>query len=150
MTVQQFKRHAGWDRLGVIWLAALTISLWVTGVAMHTFKRDSAMDLPMWQENMQRWATVSHGALTWLFCIMVGRWIWPHASQVWRRRAQWWQWVLGMTTAGVGFLLSFAGIGLLYGPGTWQETLATTHWWVGLLWPVICGLHAWRRIYKRR
>ena len=88
--MQQFKRHAGWERLGLAWLAALTMALWVTGVAMHMFERDSAMDLPLWQENLQRWATVSHGVLTWLFCIMVGRWIWPHATHVWHRRVHRW------------------------------------------------------------
>lgn len=112
---------------------------------MHVFARDSVMEIPLWQENVQRWATVVHGVLTWLFCVMVGRWVWPHASHIWRRHARLVTWFLGITTACVGLLLSLAGLGLLYGPGAWHDSLSMAHWWIGLFWPVLCGMHAWRR-----
>ncbi len=148
--MQHSRRHAGWDGVAVAWLVLLTLALWGTGIAMHAFERDSVMELPRWQENLQRGATIAHGVLTWLFCTMAGRWIWPHASHVWRRRVRPLTWFLGIATASVGILLSLAGLGLLYGPGAWREVLAWSHWWLGLSWPALCAAHAWKRILQRR
>lgn len=147
--MQNARRHAGWSPTAVVWLVTLTLTLWATGVAMHLFGHDSVMELPLWQENLQRAATVAHGVLTWLFCIMVGRWIWPHVGQVWSRRTRTATWVMGIGTACLGSLLTLAGLGLLYGPGAWREVLATSHWWVGLFWPIVCAAHAWRRGLRR-
>lgn len=144
------RRHAGWNRSAVAWLLVLTVGLWVTGVAMHLSVRDSVLDLPLWQENLQRGATVSHGILTWLFCFMAGRWIWPHINLVWRRRSHPWIWAIGITTAAGGAILAGAGLGLLYAPAPWHDALSLTHWWAGLLWPVVCASHAWKRLLRRR
>ncbi len=144
------RRHAGWNGAALAWLVLLSLALWATGIAMHVFERDSVMELPQWQENLQRAATVVHGVLTWFFCVMAGRWVWPHISQMWGRRIRHGTWYLGIATASLGLVLSLAGLGLLYGPGSWHETLSASHWWLGLCWPVLCALHAWRRLLNRR
>ena len=143
------QRHAGWNRVAVASLATLTLTLLGTGITMHVLGRDSVMEMPLWQESLQRWTTVAHGVVTWLFCIMVGRWIWPHASQVWHRRARNWIWIMGIATACVGIILSLAGLGLLYGPAAWHDALSLAHWWMGLAWPALCGMHAGHRRLRR-
>lgn len=143
------RQHAGWDRVAVVWLVSLTLTLLGTGIVMHVLGRDSVMELPLWQDYLQRWATVAHGVVTWLYCVLAGRWIWPHASHVWHRRARRRMWNVGIATASVGIVLSLAGLGLLYGPGAWHDTLSLTHWWTGLTWPVLCSLHAGKRLVRR-
>jgi hypothetical protein len=146
----QARRHAGWSRTGTAWLLLLTTLLWLTGLAMHVLARDSVMDMPPWQEQLQRGATVLHGVLTWVFCLAAGRWIWPHIGLVWHRRGHRLIWALGLLALGAGAMMALAGLGLLYGLAAWHDPLAGAHWWLGLVWPLVFTGHAWRRWVRRR
>jgi hypothetical protein len=144
------RRHAGWSRSAAVWLVVLTATLWLTGIAMHLLVRDGVLDMPPWQENLQRVSTVVHGVAVWLWCVMAGRWVWPHVLLVWRRRHDGLTWVLGAVTLFTLLALALAGLGLLYGLAAWHEALAALHWWLGLAWPALCLAHAWKRVFKRR
>ena len=144
------RRHAGWSQVAFFWLVALSVTLWGTGVVMHTWARDAALDMPAWQENLVRVCTIVHGVLTWLFCIFAGRWVWPHAVMVWRRRFHLPIWVAGIAVLGLGLGMSVAGLTLLYGPADWHDQASALHWWLGLVWPLLLAGHAFKRLFRRR
>jgi hypothetical protein len=143
------KRRTGWNRTGIGWLAIVTAALWLSGIAMYLWSADSTIDLPSWQERTRRFAIVSHGVLAWLFCLLAGRWIWPHVSAVWRRRSTRSMRLLGQLTLLTLAGAALAGLGLLYGSPPWRDQLAAAHWWIGLSWPLLCGSHVWSHRMKR-
>ena len=144
------RRHAGWSRVAVFALVVITLVLAITGVVMHVWSRDAALEVPEWQASLLHMSTVTHGVLTWLFCMLAGRWIWPHVVLVWHRRAHTWVWVMGIASLGAGALLALAGLGLLYGRAEWHDGMSVLHWWLGMAWPLVCSAHGWRWLKKRR
>jgi hypothetical protein len=146
------KRRTGWNRAGVTWLAIITAGLWLSGVGMHLWAADAAFDLPQWQDHARRISTVAHGALAWFFCLLAGRWIWPHISTVWRRRSPPTMRPLGQLTLFTVAVAALAGLGLLYGSPPWRDHLAAVHWWIALFWPLLAGAHVagyWMRDPER-
>lgn len=137
--------HGGWSGRGALWLTVLVLVLLATGVVMHgnepTLEASEAAGVP-WH----RVATVVHGLFAWIFCLVAGRWIWPHVVLVWSRRNGNWIWELGLVTAAVAGAGALTGLGLLYGSASWRDILSAVHWWLGLAWPVACVSHGWKWI----
>jgi hypothetical protein len=139
--------HGDWRGGGAVWLTALLITLLVTGAVMHGHEpmamvEADDLDAPRWHHV----ATVVHGAFAWVFCLVIGRWAWPHVARVWPRQNRNRIWALGFVTALTGGVAALTGLGLLYGNADWRELLVAIHWWVGLAWPIACLAHAWKWI----
>ncbi|WP_143045031.1 hypothetical protein [Variovorax sp. YR216] len=130
-------------------MTVLVLALLATGVVMHGHEPVVDTD-ELASVQLHRAATVVHGLFAWIFCVVVGRWIWPHAVLVWSRRNGNWIWALGIVTAVVGGVGALTGLALLYGPADWREALTAVHWWAGLAWPVACLSHAWKWIVEGR
>ena len=139
--------HGGWSGRGAVWLTVMVMVLLATGVVMHGNEPMVDAD-DLGPAQWHRVATVVHGLFAWVFCLVAGRWIWPHVVLVWSRRNGNWIWELGIVTALVGGVGALTGLGLLYGPADWREILTFAHWWIGLMWPVACLAHAWKWIIE--
>jgi len=139
--------RAGWSRRGIGALVLLLLGLWLSGMALWAWGGEWSPDTPPWQNQAHRAAQVLHGVLVWAVCALAGRWLGPHALQMWGRKGARVAWWLGLVTAGLGAWVALAGLGLLYGPADWREALVALHWWPGLLWPLLAlghGLyHRW-------
>lgn len=134
--------------MGAAWLGVLILVLLVTGIAMHGQDAQGDMGLTEWQEQWHHAASVLHGVFAWVFCLVAGRWMWPHITLVWVRRTNNWIWELGIAMAVIGGVAALSGLGLLYGAAAWREVLTSVHWWVGLAWPAIGISHAWKWIVR--
>lgn len=133
--------RAGWSRRGIGALALLLLGLWLSGMALWAWGGEWSPDTPPWQDQAHRAAQVLHGLLVWALCALAGRWLWPHALQMWGRKGARVAWWLGLVTAAVGGWVALAGFGLLYGPADWREAMVALHWWSGLLWPLLALAH---------
>lgn len=141
-------RRTGWSRAAIAWTAALVVLLWGSGVLLHVWPADASFDLGATQMAWRRTALVAHGAGAWMFCLFAGRWIWPHAALVWRRRASW-TWVGGIGMALVLLLVAVTGLLLLYGAAEIHPAAAAVHWWVAVGVPVLLLAHAFvRRLHR--
>ena len=129
-------------------MAALVMVLWITGIAMRMWAGDdSVLEAPPWQAEWRHAAVVIHGVLAWLFCVVTGRWIWPHTTVFWRKRSHTLRWWLGLLTALISICLAIGGLCLLYGSPPLREITTPVHWWAGLVWPVVIALHT--RVFNR-
>jgi hypothetical protein len=140
--------HGGWNRVGAAWLGVMVLTLLLTGWAMHGQDAGVGTELSAWQERWHHAVAVLHGVFAWIFCLVAGRWMWPHVATVWVRRTSNWIWELGLAVAAVGCMAGLSGLGLLYGAADWRDTLSSIHWWVGLAWPALGIAHAWKWIVE--
>ena len=142
--------RAGWNGAGTGWLIVVVIVLLASGVLLHELNPadPQAVDWGDTARGWQRAASVSHGVFAWAFCILLGRWIWPHIALVWAARRRW-VWLLVLGVAGSGGVAALTGLGLLYGLADWRESMSAAHWIVGLAWPALCVVHGWRRLRIR-
>ena len=143
------RAHAGWSRAGWYCCAAVTLLLWLSGWALHQIEPERLMELPAWQIGLRHAAQVLHGVLAWAFCLLAGRWVWPHLGLVWRRYTQRWAGWLGLVSLGRLLLLALSGLGLLYGLADWRDALIPWHWYVGLGWPLLLGMHVGARRWRQ-
>ena len=143
------RSHAGWTRYARSWLLILLVLLWTTGLTMHLADRSTDLDVPAWQSLLRHGSTIVHGVLAWLFCVLIGRWVWPHVLLVWRRRAHGSTWWFGWLTLSLALLVMLTGLGLLYGNADWHDATSAVHWWLGLCWPLVTALHSWRMLARR-
>lgn len=143
------RRHTGWSGHGALWLTVMVSALWLTGWALHGGDADALAELSDAERQWRHMAAVVHGLFSWVFCVVAGRWMWPHVQLVWKRRASLWIWGLGLSVAGAAGLVALTGLGLLYGAAAWHGWLSAWHWAVGLIWPALCVGHAWRWISHR-
>ena len=139
------KHLAGWGRRTFLAMAIISALLWLSGVWMHAWPMDELFDMAPDEAMMRRIAGVVHGVLTWVFCVMVGRGVWPHVRVMWHKpaNAQWWM--------GCGIFALFAGLMitgllLLYGNAELHDGSSAPHYWMGLLGPLVFLPHTWRRI----
>lgn len=138
------QRRAAWTEHGVGWLFIALLAMWATGCVLFAMPRESLAELPAWQATARHACVVVHGIGAWAFCLLAGRWVWPHLPSVWQRlryRRQWWLGVLSMTWLAA---LGASGLMLLYGGENLQATVSWLHWWVGASWPLPLAAHLWR------
>lgn len=133
--------RAGWSRRGIGALILLLLGLWLSGMALWAWGGEWSPDTPPWQSQAHRAAQVVHGVLVWAACAMAGRWLGPHAVQMWGRKGARVAWWLGLLAAFVGAWVALSGLGLLYGAADWRDALVVLHWWPGLLWPLLALVH---------
>ena len=133
--------RTGWSRAAIACTAALVVLLWASGVLLQAWPADAAFDLGPTQLAWRRTALVAHGAGAWVFCLFAGRWIWPHATLVWRRRVNW-IWLGGVAMALVLLLVALTGLVMLYGAADVHPAAAAVHWWVALGSPALLLAHA--------
>jgi len=139
------KHLAGWGRATFAWMASVIVLLWLTGLLMYAWPTAELMDMSELQALLRRGSGVMHGVLSWAFCVMCGRGVWPHVRMMWHKhseRATWW-W--GMTNLAGLLLLALGGLVLLYGSPDWHEAMSPVHFWLGAVLPVIVLAHTWRR-----
>ena len=147
-TAQPPRGRAGWSRAGTIWLIAVVVVLLASGVLLHELNPANAPQAADWGESTRGWlhaSSVLHGVFAWAFCILLGRWVWPHVALVWAARRRW-IWLFGIGVAGSGGIAALTGLMLLYGNADWRESMSAAHWIAGLFWPVLCVVHGWRRL----
>lgn len=134
--------HGGWSRAGAVWLVIMVAMLLLTGLTMHGQAFEFGAEQSPWEERWHHAAAILHGVFAWVFCLVAGRWMWPHVVLVWVRRTSNWIWELGLVVAAAGCVAGLSGLGLLYGPASWRESLSSVHWWAGLAWPFLGIAHA--------
>src|SRR5450830_1504403 len=106
--------RAGWSRRGIAALVLLLLGLWLSGMALWAWGGEWSPDTPPWQSQAHRAAQVLHGVLVWAVCALAGRWLGPHAMQMWGRKGARVAWWLGLATAALGGWVALAGLGLLW------------------------------------
>ena len=140
------KHLAGWGRRTFLTMAVITAALWGTGAWMHAWPMEELFDMSPDEAFVRRICGVLHGVLTWVFCVMVGRGVWPHVRVMWHKAAdaQWW---FGCINLALFALLMITGLLLLYGNADLHEGASAPHYWIGLLCPLAFLPHTWRRIF---
>lgn len=138
--------RAGWSHHGAVWLVVVVGVLLATGWLLRESDPGAIAEWTDAERSVHRAASVLHGSFAWAFCILLGRWIWPHVGLMWaalpRRRV----WLLGLAAAVLGAVVALTGLGLLYGSADAREPLSNLHWASGLVWPLLCVVHGWRRL----
>ena len=143
--MKRSKHLSGWSRAAWRWMVVAVLLLWGSGVVLFFWPAQAVMEMTEWQLSLRHTALVLHGVLTWCFCVLFGRGVWPHLRVIWQRRdalAAWW-W--GLVNLLVVSLVAAAGLLLLYGPGAVHDTVSAAHSWLGLTWPALLLAHVWRR-----
>lgn len=138
----------GWSGAALAWTAALVLLLWASGVILYLWPAEALFQLGPAQVLLRRTAVVAHGAGVWLLLVLAGRWVWPHAALVWRRRADF-TWFLGVAMAALLLAVAITGLLLLYGPADGHDGASALHWWMALGLPLLLAVHAWRRWARR-
>lgn len=143
------KHLAGWGRRSFFAMTLIAGLLWLTGVAMRLWPLDQLLDMAPHEVLLRHGAGIVHGVLSWAFCVMVGRSLWPHARMMWHRQRDA-HWLFGMLTLALFGLLTLGGLWLLYGPAESREGMAALHFWIGLGCPLLYLVHTWRRLLAQR
>jgi hypothetical protein len=132
--------HGGWHTRAVAWTAAGVLLLWASGVVLYLWPAEETFQLAAWQLLLRRAALIAHGCTVWAFCVLAGRWVWPHVVLVWdyRRGATW---LLGVAAAALLGAIAASGLLLLYGTEATHAPASATHWWTAVGVPVLLALH---------
>ncbi|NML46718.1 hypothetical protein HHL11_23445 [Ramlibacter sp. G-1-2-2] len=142
-------RRTGWSGTALAWTATLLALLWASGLLLYLWPAEALMELAPAQVLLRRVALLVHGTGVWLLCMFAGRWIWPHAQIVWRRKRTG-TWVLGIAMASMLLAVAATGMLLLYGPADSHDGASALHWWVAVGLPLLFAAHGWRRFGPRR
>jgi hypothetical protein len=142
-------RRSGWSTAALGWTATLVLLLWGSGLLLYLWPAEALMELSPAQVLLRRLALVAHGAGVWLLLVFAGRWVWPHALLVWRRRPNT-TWMLGIVMTVLLLIVAGTGLLLLYGPADSHDGASALHWWMALGLPLLFAVHAWRRFGRHR
>jgi hypothetical protein len=139
-------RHlAGWGRAPFLAMTAICLLLWGTGVVMFAWPASELMDMTPAQASWRHASGVVHGVLTWLFCVMCGRGVWPHVRVMWHKHRETRKWLLGLANLALLLALALSGLMLLYASPDLHDASAPLHFWMGAVGPLIFLAHTWRR-----
>lgn len=145
--MQRFaQRDVAWTSYGVGWLAMTTVAMLATGCILYAIPREALAEVPPWEGEMRHWCVIAHGVGAWLFCVLAGRWLWPHVPIAWRRMMFQPHWWLGLLSIAWLAALLATGLLLLYGSEGVQAVASVVHWWAGVAWPVPILAHLLVRI----
>lgn len=139
------KHLAGWARSTFLLMVGVCLLLWVTGVVMYAWPASEVMDLTPVQASLRHVAGVVHGVITWLFCLVCGRGVWPHVRIMWHKHRASRQWLLGLINFLVLAVMALGGLVLLYGSPETRDAVSPVHFWVGAVCPVVFLAHTWKR-----
>lgn len=140
---------AGWSRVTFWMMTAVILCLWVSGFVMYLLPVEAMSEMTSKQEELRRASGIFHGVASWLFCVMLGRGVWPHVRVMWHRRTQRVKWGGGVINLIMLTFLATGGLILLYGSPLLHDALSPWHFWVGALGPFIYLKHTWRRFLPR-
>jgi hypothetical protein len=143
--MKKTKHLAGWGRTTFLLMAVVCLLLFVTGLVMFVLPASELIDMPPTQASLRHSAGVVHGVLTWAFCVMCGRGVWPHVRVMWHKQGEPIKWALGLANLCVLAAIALTGLFLLYGSPELHEDASPLHFWMGALCPLIFLAHSWRR-----
>jgi hypothetical protein len=149
MSLQQHHR-GGWTGVTFVGLSLVLGLLWVTGFVMLGWSSIDMLEISDSEALLRRSATVAHGVMAWVFCVLCGRGVWPHVQAMSHRHMNRWQSGWGWVNLSVVVLLAVSGLLLLYGSAAVHEFISPGHFWVGALAPMSYVLHAWKRLVRER
>lgn len=142
-------RHMpGWGRMTFWLMSAIVLGLWLSGLLMHLLPATELADMTAAQALLRRISTMAHGVLSWLFCVMCGRGVWPHVRMMWHRQAQTPQWLQGLSALALLLFLGLGGLLLLYASPDVHELLAPWHFWAGAAVPLVLLAHTLGRFVR--
>jgi len=144
------KHLAGWGRSTFLWMAAVTLLLFITGVVMFVLPASELAEMTPDQASWRRTSGVVHGVATWLFCIMCGRGVWPHVRVMWHKQDETRKWALGLANFIVLAAIGLGGLVLLYGSPDMHDWASPLHFWMGAFCPLLFLAHTWRRFIPSR
>lgn len=144
------KHLAGWGRFTFLWMAAVSLVLFITGVVMFVLPMAELLEMTAAQAAWRHACGVVHGVCTWVFCVMCGRGVWPHVRVMWHKHGDALKWALGLFNFAVVFAIALGGLALLYGSPDLHDWVSPVHFWMGALFPLIFLAHTWRRFIPTR
>lgn len=144
------KHLAGWGRSTFLWMAAVSLLLFSTGVVMFVLPASELVDMSPEQASWRHASGVVHGVSTWMFCILCGRGVWPHVRVMWHKHGESFQWALGLANFVVLAAIALGGLFLLYGSPDMHDWVSPLHFWMGAFCPLLFLAHTWRRLIPSR
>lgn len=141
------KHMAGWGRTTFWLMTAVILCLWLSGCVMYWLPAEALPDMTAAQEALRRTSGIVHGVVAWLFCVMLGRGVWPHVRVMWHRHTYQVKWIWGVLNLMLLVFLAFGGLVLLYGSPLMHDALSPWHFWGGVLGPALYLAHTWRRFF---
>jgi H+/Cl- antiporter ClcA len=144
------KHMAGWGLVTFWMMTGVILSLWLSGLVMYWLPAEELPDMTPIQEGLRHACGIVHGTVSWVFCVMLGRGVWPHVRVMWHRRTRRAQWVWGTINLTMLGFLSLGGLTLLYGSPGLHEVMSSWHFWVGASLPLMYLAHTWKRFVWRR
>jgi hypothetical protein len=144
------KHLAGWGRSTFLWMAAVSLLLFSTGVVMFVLPASELVDMSPEQASWRHASGVVHGVSTWMFCILCGRGVWPHVRVMWHKHSESFQWALGLANFVVLAAIALGGLFLLYGSPDMHDWVSPLHFWMGAFCPLLFLAHTWRRLIPSR
>lgn len=148
--MHRMKHMAGWGRSTFWMMTAVVLLLWLSGCVMYGLPAEELPDMTASQATMRRFSGVVHGVVSWLFCMMLGRGVWPHVRVMWHRRTDPAKWLWGLCNLVLLGFLALGGLVLLYGSPWMHDALSPWHFWLGALGPLLYLAHTWRRFWVCR
>ena len=143
--MQRLKRIVGWAGRTFGLMSGVILLLWLSGCLMYGLPAEALADMSPAQAFTRRTSVIVHGVSSWLFCIMLGRSVWPHVRVMWHRDAIQSAWLWGLVSASWLGFLAVGGLLLLYASPSLHEALSPWHFWVGLLGMGGYWVHTWAR-----
>ena len=145
--MHRMKHMAGWGRTTFWMMTAVIGCLWFSGCVMYWLPAEAMADMTETQETVRRVSGIVHGIFSWLFCVMLGRGVWPHVRVMWHRHTQQVKWIWGVSNLVLLGFLVLGGLFLLYSSPMIHDVLSPWHFWMGAFCPLIYLAHTWRRFF---
>jgi len=144
--MKRAKHLAGWGRTTFLMMATVSLLLWCTGIVMFLFPAAELMDMTPAEVAWRHALGVVHGVLTWFFCVLCGRGVWPHVRVMWHKQDARIKWVLGVMNLIWLLAIALGGLFLLYGSPELHDWMSPLHFWMGALCPLLFLAHTWRKL----
>jgi hypothetical protein len=133
-----------WKRVTRWVLAAQVLGFLISGIVLGYSPLAQLESPSQVQMQVRHIATIIHGSMAWLFCVLIGHTLWRHVDLAWKWPNKGMAWYLGTLSLAIVITLSVTGLSLLYGATVLRGASQVIHWWLGLAWPVMLLAHSLR------